>query len=196
MPCSASYQMPYEASHEVTSAKSSRNGIRIYLSRTTMFGSSFGKAPIVPTPNSQIGQSSAGHNPNNDYEVPEVSTDGISTVNFSPVSDHFVATSWDCTVRVWEYATQKGLFGGPSQSSIHCTPKAMQSHNEPVLCSTFNRDGRGVFFGGTDGQVRPAAANGRYSMSCLTGQAMGLGIESGAASGPTRTRRQGVCVHQ
>ena len=123
-----------------------------------MFGNSFGKAPIVSTSASTIGQPSAGHNPNNDYEVAEVSTDGISTVNFSPVADHFVATSWDCSVRLWEYATQKGLFGGPPQGSIQCTPKAMQTHNEPVLCSAFSQDGRGVFFGGTDGQVRPAAA--------------------------------------
>ena len=62
--------------------------------------------------------------------------------------------------------------------------------------STFSRDGRGVFFGGMEGLVRPAATNERHSMPFLAGQAMGFGIESGGASGAAWTRRQVVCVHQ
>jgi len=30
----------------------------------------------------------------------------------------------------------------------------MQTHSEPVLCSSFTRDGSGIFFGGTDGKVK------------------------------------------
>eukprot|EP00210_Caulerpa_lentillifera_P005952 g5687.t1 len=87
------------------------------------------------------------HNPNEDHEVPEVSADGISSIDFSPTANHMAATAWDCTVRIWEVSM------GPN-GGIQIAPKAMQSHNEPLLCSAFHHDGSGVYFGGTNGQVK------------------------------------------
>ena len=41
---------------------------------------------------------STTHNPNKDIEVPDVPSDGISSLNWSPKANYFVATSWDNTV--------------------------------------------------------------------------------------------------
>lgn len=38
------------------------------------------------------------HNPNNDYEVPDVPQDGISRIAFSPTANHMACSSWDNTV--------------------------------------------------------------------------------------------------
>lgn len=107
----------------------------------------FGGSPPSSVFNSRSMNSHAAHNPNGDHEVPEVATDGISSVHFSPTANYMTATAWDCTVRVWEVSPTNG-------SNLEISPKAMQSHTEPILCSAFHRDGSGVFFGSTNGQVK------------------------------------------
>ena len=42
------------------------------------------------------------HNPNNDVEVQNAATDGISCVAWSPNSNLLVAGSWDNQVRCWD----------------------------------------------------------------------------------------------
>lgn len=116
-----------------------------------MFSSSFGKQS-TPSP-SPLPHVSNPYNANGDFEVTEVSEDGITTVNFSPTADILVATSWDTSIRLWEVQKQQALFGSSSPGAMQCTPKCFQKHTEPILCSAFNRDGSAVFFGGTDGKV-------------------------------------------
>lgn len=129
-----------------------RFGLFFCKLEVTMFGGSYGAksfslSPQSPTPNS---------NPNRDHEVPEVSSDGISSIRFSPTANFMTATSWDNTVRVWDISTasSNAYFGGSSSRTPQISPKAMQSHSDPLLCSAFNREGNGVFFGGVDGQVK------------------------------------------
>ena len=77
------------------------------------------------------------HNPNKDLEVSQPPSDGISSLTFSPVANHLVATSWDNQVRCWEI-TQAG----------QSVAKAATSHEKPVLCSAWSADGTTVFTGG------------------------------------------------
>jgi WD40 repeat protein len=44
----------------------------------------------------------------NDYNVPSVGKDGISSLNFSPTSNVLVSTSWDAGVRCWDIQTRNG----------------------------------------------------------------------------------------
>ena len=77
------------------------------------------------------------HNPNKDLEVSQPPSDGISSLTFSPVANHLVATSWDNQVRCWEI-TQAG----------QSVAKAATSHEKPVLCSAWSADGTTVYTGG------------------------------------------------
>ena len=79
---------------------------------------------------------SGAHNPNKDLEVTQPPSDGISSLAFSPVANHLVATSWDNQVRCWEIS--------PSGQSV---AKAATSHDQPVLCSAWSADGTTVFTG-------------------------------------------------
>lgn len=100
------------------------------------FGSSFG--------------ASLPHNANKDAEVVSPPTDGISSMCFSPVSNHLVATSWDNHVRCWEVTAQMGPGGSVPQTS----PKAAVQHTQPVLCSAWHPDGSIVFSAGCDKQAK------------------------------------------
>ncbi|KAK9827320.1 hypothetical protein WJX81_004742 [Elliptochloris bilobata] len=83
------------------------------------------------------------HNPNKDLEVSQPPSDGISSLSFSPVANHLVATSWDNQVRCWEIA--------PTGQSV---AKAATSHDKPVLCSAWSADGTTVFTGGCDNTAK------------------------------------------
>ncbi|XP_057247102.1 protein RAE1 isoform X2 [Beta vulgaris subsp. vulgaris] len=85
-------------------------------------------------------------NPNKSYEVPQPPGDSVSSLNFSPKANHLVATSWDNQVRCWEI-----MHSGTNVSS---TPKAVISHEQPVLCSAWKDDGTTVFSGGCDKQAK------------------------------------------
>ena len=91
------------------------------------FGGAFGTGASAPT---------QGHNPNNDVELSQPPTDGISSLKFSPVANHLIATSWDNQVRCWEVQ--------PTGQSV---PKASTSHEQPVLCADWSSDGTTVFSG-------------------------------------------------
>lgn len=59
------------------------------------FGSAFGsRTTAAPT-----AAAAHPHNPNNDMEVVTPQDDSISSLNFSPKSNHLVATSWDNQAR-------------------------------------------------------------------------------------------------
>ena len=75
-------------------------------------------------------------NPNNDLEITSPPTDGISSVKFSPVANHLIATSWDNQVRCWEVQ--------PTGASI---PKAATDLQQPVLDCDWSPDGYTVFAG-------------------------------------------------
>ncbi|KAJ3705681.1 hypothetical protein LUZ61_009386 [Rhynchospora tenuis] len=92
----------------------------------------------TPTPPSP----STNSNPNNSSEVLPSPSDSVSSLSFSPTTNHLVATSWDNQVRCWE------VLNGS------CVPKAAISHNAPVLCSAWTGDGTTVFSGGCDKQVK------------------------------------------
>jgi len=78
------------------------------------------------------------HNPNNDVEVPNPATDGISCVAWSPAANLLVAGGWDNQIRCWEV----------NQSAA--VPKAATSHDAPILCATWSNDGARVFTGSCD----------------------------------------------
>ena len=71
-----------------------------------------------------------------DIEISSPPTDGISSVKFSPVANHLIATSWDNQVRCWEV-----------QSNGQSIPKAATDLQQPVLCCDWSADGSTVFAG-------------------------------------------------
>jgi mRNA export factor len=79
-----------------------------------------------------------GDNPNNDVLVTSPPTDGVSSITWSPKANIFVATSWDNQARCWEW------------NGSMATPKISISHQQPVLCSGWSKDGMRVFTGGCD----------------------------------------------
>ena len=78
-------------------------------------------------------------NPNNDAEVPNAATDGISHVTWSPKANHLVCASWDNQVRCWDVK--------PNGTAI---PKASTSHSAPVLGTCFSPDGARVYTASAD----------------------------------------------
>ncbi|KAI3923840.1 hypothetical protein MKW92_007812 [Papaver armeniacum] len=88
----------------------------------------------------------ADPNPNKSYEVVPPPTDYISSLCFSPKANYLVATSWDNQVRCWEI--QKS---GASTESVAI---AAINHGQPVLCSAWKDDGKAVFSGGCDKEVK------------------------------------------
>ena len=81
----------------------------------------------------------ATHNPNNDVEVANAATDGISCVSWSPSANYLAAGSWDNQIRCWEV-----------QANGTSVPKAAISHDGPVLCCAWSNDGARVFTGSCD----------------------------------------------
>ena len=73
----------------------------------------------------------ASHNPNNDVEIADAATDGISCVSWSPSSNLLVAGSWSNEIRCWDV-----------QMNGQAVPKAAVKHDGPVLCASWSTDGR------------------------------------------------------
>eukprot|EP00232_Nephroselmis_pyriformis_P003770 CAMPEP_0182913508 /NCGR_PEP_ID=MMETSP0034_2-20130328/38079_1 /TAXON_ID=156128 /ORGANISM="Nephroselmis pyriformis, Strain CCMP717" /LENGTH=341 /DNA_ID=CAMNT_0025050235 /DNA_START=160 /DNA_END=1182 /DNA_ORIENTATION=+ len=90
-----------------------------------------------------FGTITAGHNPNNDFEVQSPPTDGVSALAFSPKANFLVATSWDNQVRCWEI-----------QGNGSSVAKAAISHDQPALCCAWSADGGKIFSGSADKTVK------------------------------------------
>jgi len=81
--------------------------------------------------------------PAKDIECLQPPSDGVSCLRFSPKAVNFlVAGSWDHKVRCWEITNNQGV------------PKAMISHEAPILCTDWSGDGSKVFTGGCDNKVK------------------------------------------
>jgi len=89
---------------------------------------SFGAPATAPTPN-----------PNNDAEIPNAATDGISCLTWSPVANYLAAGSWDNQLRVWEV-----------QSNGSAVPKTAVGHDAPILSAAWSSDGARMFTGSCD----------------------------------------------
>ena len=94
-------------------------------------------------------------NTNNSVEVQQTSVDTMSCLAWSPVENVLAAGSWDKSVRVWTVAAPaSGGFGMNATGSVSVTPRCMYSHEGPVLCVTFTRDGQNILSGGCDNKVK------------------------------------------
>ncbi|KAI8075631.1 WD40-repeat-containing domain protein [Thamnidium elegans] len=74
-----------------------------------------------------------------DFEVASPPTDGISALDFSSQADYLAVSSWDNQVRIYEIE--------PSGNTV---PKTAYSHEGPVLCVSWSKDGTKVVSGGAD----------------------------------------------
>lgn len=74
--------------------------------------------------------------------------DTITSIQWSPTLDpnntHFALSSWDCSVRLYQFSYQNQ----PPQA------KAMVSQSSPVLDTCFNQDGSNLFLANADGTVQ------------------------------------------
>ncbi len=99
-----------------------------------MFGAPAAAAAAKPT-----------YNPAGDIEVtvpPDL--DGISSIGWSPVANHLVASSWNNSCYVWDVQSS-GQTQGKAQN---------KDHTQPVLCTSWHHEGDKVFTGGCDKTVR------------------------------------------
>jgi mRNA export factor len=84
-----------------------------------------------------------------DFQLPSVPQDGISSLAFNPAGNLLVAASWDNSVRCWEL--QRSHAAGPVTAA---QPKAEMKHEGPVLSTVFTDDGTTVFSGSGDNTVK------------------------------------------
>ncbi|KAK0523888.1 RNA export factor gle2 [Tilletia horrida] len=84
-------------------------------------------------------QQQAANNAAKDFEVANPPPDSISSLSFAPQADFLAVGSWDNNVRVYEVQ--------PDGSSV---PKAMYTHEGPVLDVTWSKDGSKILSGGAD----------------------------------------------
>lgn len=80
----------------------------------------------------------------NDINVPDIGSDSVSDLCFSPQAEFLAVSNWDQNVRVYEVNTTSGQVQG----------RAMFSHEGPVLTCRFTQDGSKVVSGGADKQVK------------------------------------------
>ena len=85
-------------------------------------------------------------NPNNDFQVANPPSDGVSSLSWSPTANFLVATCW-------AYDADNVLCY-EVQANGQAMPKAAIKHEAPVLCSAWSADGSAVFSGGCDNQVK------------------------------------------
>ncbi|GAA5865006.1 hypothetical protein JCM1840_005704 [Sporobolomyces johnsonii] len=78
-----------------------------------------------------------------DVQVQNPPTDSISALKWSPTADLLAAASWSNEIRIYEIG-QNGLNAG----------KASYSHNAPVLCVDWSKDGSKIISGGADNAGR------------------------------------------
>lgn len=95
------------------------------------------------------------HNPNNDAEVPNAATDGISCIDWAPKANFLVAGSWDNQIRCWEV-----------QSNGTAVPKAATSHDGPVLACSWSGDGARVYTGSADKTAKVWDLATNQAMQC------------------------------
>ena len=100
-----------------------------------MFGSNTGSGLVKPT------------NTNNSFEVPSGPSDTISSLAWSPVGNILAVASWDKQVRVYEIQSALG-------SGLSAVPRFAYSHEGPVLCVAFTKDGNSIISGGCDNKVK------------------------------------------
>ncbi|KAK4706146.1 mRNA export factor, partial [Phenoliferia sp. Uapishka_3] len=74
-----------------------------------------------------------------DVEIPNVQADSISSIAFAPNADFLAVASWSNEVRIFQVGP-----GGQSEG------KAQYTHEGPVLCVDWSKDGTKVISGGTD----------------------------------------------
>lgn len=84
-----------------------------------------------------------------DFEVQGVPGDTISSISFPPDdnNNHFVVSSWDNSVYLYEIQFNGDRIGGVQG-------KAKMTHPEPVLATDWSQDGRIVLTGGCDKLVK------------------------------------------
>ncbi|TYI01111.1 hypothetical protein ES332_A11G179000v1 [Gossypium tomentosum] len=70
------------------------------------------------------------------HQVAQPPSDSVSSLSFSPKANFLIATSWD------------------NQVNVASTPKASITHDQSVLCSTWNDEGMIVCSRGCDKQVK------------------------------------------
>ena len=72
--------------------------------------SAFGSPSSIanPTPSNITGGAAICAAPNDHNVGPSAGNDGISSLIWSPVSNHLVSTNWDSGVRCWEVQEQGG----------------------------------------------------------------------------------------
>jgi len=112
----------------------------------------------------------------NDHNIGASSgNDGVSSLIWSPVSNHLVSTNWDGGVRCWEVQEQGG--------QIRSMPKAQVNHENqsPVLCSCFSPDGSTVFSGGADKAVR------MWNLAQAAPSSNGLSQQIGVHNSPVKS---------
>ena len=79
-------------------------------------------------------------NPNNDFQVANPPSDGVSSLSWSPTANFLVATCW-------AYDSDNVLCY-EVQANGQAMPKAAIKHEAPVLCSAWSADGSAVFEAG------------------------------------------------
>eukprot|EP00927_Polykrikos_kofoidii_P024517 TRINITY_DN2228_c0_g1_i1.p1 TRINITY_DN2228_c0_g1~~TRINITY_DN2228_c0_g1_i1.p1 ORF type:complete len:360 (+),score=50.62 TRINITY_DN2228_c0_g1_i1:197-1276(+) len=88
-------------------------------------------APVVKNPNT-----------NSSAVVAQCGDDSISSLAWSPAQNILAAGSWDKQVRIWEVTPQA------------IQPRLAYTHQAPVLCVGFSKDGQRVVSGGADNKVK------------------------------------------
>lgn len=91
-------------------------------------------------------------NPVNDGEITENRpTDGVSSLSWSPRSDHIAAGSWDCKIRCWE-VTPPSPTALLENTEARCSSafKVSYAHEAPVLTTCWRQDGGMIFSAGCD----------------------------------------------
>lgn len=102
-----------------------------------------------------FGGASGSHNPNNDAEVQNAATDGISCIEWAPSANFIVAGSWDNQIRCWEV-----------QSNGTAVPKAATAHDGPVLACSWSNDGARVYTGSADKTAKVWDLASNQAMQC------------------------------
>ncbi|PPS15754.1 hypothetical protein GOBAR_AA04832 [Gossypium barbadense] len=83
-------------------------------------------------------------------KVAQPPSDSVSSLSFSPKANFLIATSWDNQV----YSLFFVSLNDYAMGDVASTPKASITHDQSVLCSTWNDEGMIVCSRGCDKQVK------------------------------------------
>ena len=78
-----------------------------------------------------------------DVDIVQPPADSVSSLAWSPVANHLIASSWDNSLSCWEVIPQ----------GLQSQPKARIQADAPPLCTAFAPDGSSVYFGGCDNKA-------------------------------------------